>query len=41
MESTTTELGPGEIFADPVAWLARFGIAAELVGQSEPLPEAA
>ena len=41
METITTELGSGEIFADPVAWLARFGIAAELVGPSEPLAEAA
>ena len=30
-----------EAFADPVAWLARFGITAELVSVTEPLPEAA
>ena len=32
---------PKEAFADPVAWLARFGIAAELVAESGLLPEAA
>jgi hypothetical protein len=41
METNPTELRSGEIFADPVAWLARFGITAELVAQSESLAEAA
>lgn len=32
---------PREAFADPVGWLARYGIAAELVIDLEPVPEAA
>lgn len=30
-----------EAFTDPVGWLARFGIAAEIVDETQLLPEAA
>lgn len=32
---------PKEAFSDPVSWLARFGISAEIVEEPRPLPEAA
>ncbi len=36
-----TSFDSKEAFDDPVGWLARFGIAAQIVDESHPLPEAA
>ncbi len=37
----STNFDPREAFSDPVGWLAKFGIAAEIIEETRPLPEAA
>lgn len=37
----STSFDSKEAFADPVGWLARFGLTAEIVEEDRPLPEAA
>ena len=42
MSTFNTEPTPAEIFADPVSYLASFGIEAEVISETEPqLPVAA
>ena len=42
MSTFNTESTPAEIFADPVSYLASFGIEAEVISETEPqLPVAA